>query len=147
MRVLKGIILVLFVTLYVSCASTDPLFFSRDGVTVTVDEEIAEDRGKLKALKSYEVVETINRYVTHRFKKLDVRKTMEVKINITSFRVKRSGFSGGVSRMVADVVVEDGGFQLTTFTKTTATVKKRKTSVKRMSKDLAKKIYDEIEGF
>ena len=147
MRVLKGIIIVLFVSLYVSCAPKGSLGILKGGVSVTVAEEIRQEENKVKALKKYKVVERINKQAAKRLKKMIKRRDMEVHINITFFRMKTSVFSKGVGRIGVDVVVKEAGRELTTFKTSSTTIKKKTHSVKKMSKDLSKKIYKIMRDF
>jgi len=144
MRVLKGIVIVLFVSLYVSCAPKAPLSISHNGVSVTVAEDIRLDERKLEALKDYKVVPRVHFYAEKRLRKLIARRGIDVDITITFLRIKTSVFSVGAGRIGVDVAVKKGGREVYAF-KTSSLTTRSGSNVKRMSKDLSKRIYKELK--
>ena len=138
-----SIIFVCFVTL--SCSSTGGTFIASDNVAVRVGANVLQDKKKLDELTERETVETMHRYLTHRFRKLEVRKTLKFDITITSIRLRTNMFSGGADHINADVIVTENDKELKTFSTNITTTRSRSSAVNRMSKGLAKRIYEEIK--
>ena len=145
MFLLKRVSVISICLLSLSCSSMGGTSISSDNVAVRVGANVLQDKDKLEELQERETVETIHRYVTHRFRKLNVRKTLKFDITITSIRLRTNMFSGGPDHINADVIVTENGNEIKTFSTNITTTRSRSSAVKRMSKGLAKRIYEEIK--
>lgn len=144
MRSYQAIIVTLFTLLVIGCATSGGTYLSDGQTTVTFGPKVLEAE-RLEVLQDYEVIETLLRYVSHRFKKLKVRKSLKLDITINSMRLKASTFSAGRSFMSINVVVKENGNELKQFSSTITTGERKTSAVKKMSKALAKRIYEEIK--
>lgn len=126
------------------CASV-PLEMTGQNVTVRVDERIVADERKKEAMEDYEMVPWLHRYLTHRFRKLKLRKGLETTVTITSLRLKTGMYSSGTSSITMHVVVTEDGKRLDEFDVSESSIKKKETAVRRMSKKGAEFIYNRIK--
>lgn len=136
--------LVVFVFLVIGCASPGGTKVAGDGVFIDIAPHVLNHDAKMDELTDRHVVETMHRYIVHRFKKLHVRPSLNFYITITGIRLRTSGWSPGADFINVDVTVKENGSVLKEFKTNITTVRDRGHSVKRMSKGLAKRIYDQI---
>jgi len=142
----RVVIYLIFTSLFFTgCASTGVTTLDGAGIHIEVGEKILNDEAKLEELTDQELVETMHRYLSHRFRKLKVRGSLKFDVTVTGLRLRTSRFSGGNDRINVDVIVTESGIELKTFSEFITTRRSRSRSVKRMSKGLAKRIYAQIQ--
>lgn len=138
------ILVTMFSLFIVGCASLGETDVKGDGVSITVGQEILKNKSKITKLREIQGVETFHRYVTHRFRKLKVRKTLRVEILITKYR-GRGSFSPGRDSLGIDVKISESNKLLKEFSQYVTTKSKGNSAMKKMSKQLAARIYEETE--
>ena len=141
---LKVSIITLSGLLIFGCSSLGETVVIGDGVRISVAQDITDNKKKITRLQKIEGVETFHRYVTHRFRKLKLRKTLKIEILITKYR-GRGSFSPGRDSLGIDVTVSENNKLLKTFSQFVTTKNKGNSAMKRMSKQLAARIYDDIK--
>ena len=125
------------------CSSLGETMVTGDGVRISVSQDITDNKKKITKLQKIAGVETFHRYVTHRFRKLKIRKSLKIEILITKYR-GRGAFSPGRDSLGIDVTVSENNKLLKTFSQYVTTKNKGNGAMKRMSKQLAARIYDDI---
>ena len=138
------ILVTLFSLFMFGCSSLGETTVTGGGVTITISQDILDDKKKIAKLQEIEGVETFHRYVTHRLRKLKVRKSMSVEILITKYR-GRGAFSPGRDSLGIDVTVSENSKILKTFSQYVTTKGKGNGAMKKMSKQLAARIYEDIK--
>ena len=146
MREIKGLSFVIAAAVFFGCSSVGGISTAGDNIYIKVGQNILDDAAKLEELKDRRTVETMHRYIVHRFKKLHVRPTLKFDITLVALRLRTSSYSGGADRLGVDVIVTENGNVLKSFRSNITTTRSRSRAVERMSKGLAKRIYSEIEG-
>lgn len=145
MKSINGLLMTLGVLLFLGCSSIGGTSTAGDNAYIRVGPNVLADAAKLEELKERRTVETMHRYIVHRFKKLRVRPTLKFDITMVAIRLRTSSFSGGADRIGVDVVVSENGKELKKFRSNITTTRSRSRAVERMSKGLAKRIYSEIK--
>lgn len=138
---MKTIILTCLFTgflLSAGCASLGTTYLSDGWITVSIGPNVKSDKKKETHLRKSEGVETLHRYIAHRFRKLKVRKTLKFDVVINDYRV-----GWGRDHMGVDVVVTEDGKELMKFTELETTG--RSSVIEKLSKGLARRMYDKIK--
>lgn len=142
MKKVFALLSVITVVTLTGCGST-PVYETADQqCTVRIGENVLADEKKKYIAAEYNVSSTMHRYITHRFRKLNVKKTLHFDVTLNEFRLKTGVFSGGSSVMKANVVVLDKGVRIKEFDVRTATGYKKDKAVKIMSKEIAIQMYE-----
>ena len=141
---LKLSIITLSGLLIFGCSSLGETMIAGDGVRIRVSQDITDNKKKITQLQKVQGVETFHRYVTHRFRKLKVRKSLRIEILITKYR-GRGSFSPGRDSLGIDVTVSEHEKILKTFSQYVTTKRKRNRAMEKMSKQLAARIYEDIK--
>ena len=129
------------------CSSFGGVSASGDGVYVTISDQLKNYHAdKVQEIRERQFVETLLRYITHRFRKLEVRKGLEFHVSIEKVRLRTSSWSFGGDSMNVDVTVKENGKEIKKFSTGSVTTRSRGSATNAMSKDIAKKMYEQIKG-
>lgn len=141
------VVCVLCASLAAGCASSrGGTAMSAGQVNINVSEKVLNDPAKAKELQDRQLVETLHRYLSHRFTKLALRPTLITNVEIVSLRLRTSVMSPGADHIGVAVTVEEAGqvlkaFSLVSYTQQSA----MRDRIPAMSKDLAKRIYEQVK--
>lgn len=110
-------------------------------VYIKIGPSILQDQQKLEALQKNKAVETLHRYVTRRFIKLNVRKSLKFDMTVTGFRLNT-----GMDVLKVEVTVIENGKELHRFTEVATRPHSRwGRSISNLSKALSKNLYYRIK--
>ena len=133
MKSVMKLVVVLFVfSSVVGCASLGQLEMSTGQVSVFTGAKIKADPRKKEALQEGHGVELLHDYVLHYVNRNRIRESLKLEITITSLRI-----AWGSDNMSAQTVLMENGREVERFTSISTT---NRPSIKRFTKDLAKKI-------
>lgn len=138
-RLVTTSLVVAFVVLMLGCSSPGETHMATKRVMVSMSDELMNDPKKDKTLRKYQGVEVLHKYLSKWMRKSDVKSSHSVEVTINQFRI---GY--GRDHMGIDVVVRDGGKETDSFHLTETT--SRNKVVNRLTKSLAKHIYNRITG-
>lgn len=94
------------------------LQYSDGRLTIGIDDSVASDPEKAARLKEYQVPNELGKYIGIYLKKLKLRDSVLVKVNITNFRLRATGnvaFTGmfsGADHIDGTVVFEEDGKEI-----------------------------------
>ena len=109
MKFFPGVIMGLVLITTVACSSMGGVYLANEQVAVSVGQKVSDDQKKINKLQKLQTVETLHRYITHRFNKLNVRKSLKFEVTITSYRI-----GWGRDHMGIHVIVKENGKILST---------------------------------
>lgn len=150
MKALQTItILPLVVVLIGYVTTTGATHLEDEQVYIKIGSDILQNPQKLEALQKDDVVETLRRYVTHRFIKMKIRRSLKFDISITQFRLGAynisTGFVPQTDVLKVEVVVREDGKELRRFTEVATSPHSRwGRSISNLSKALSKNLYYRI---
>jgi len=139
MKFFPGVIMGLVLIASVACSSMGGVYLADEQVAVSVGQKVSDDPKKLKKLQEEQTVETLHRYITHRFNKLNVRKSLKFEVAITTYRI-----GWGRDHMGVHVIVKENDEILQEFDEVETT--SRSSVTEKLSKGLARRMYDRIKG-
>jgi len=138
MKFFPGIIMGLVLIASAACSSMGGVYLADEQVAVSVGQKVSDDPKKIKKLQEEQTVETLHRYITHRFKKLNVRKSLKFEVAITTYRI-----GWGRDHMGVHVIVKENDEILQEFDEVETTG--RRSVTEKLSKGLARRIYERIK--
>jgi hypothetical protein len=128
------------------CSSMGGVEISGDSVYISLSNNVANSPAKVQEIRERQFIETMHRYITHRFRKLKVRQSLQIHVSIESVRLRTSIWSAGADHMKVNVIVKENNKELKTFSTGSASTRSRDSATKAMSKDIAIKIYEQIKS-
>ena len=139
MRALQIIILLFFVAVSIGWRTLGETQMSGEQITVVIGDAVMERPEKVEALRENQGVEYMYNYLQNYIREGGgVRQSLKARVSITEFRL-----GWGRDVMGIEVQVTENGQDLTRFHLVDTTG--RSSQVKRLSKSLAKKTYDQLK--
>jgi hypothetical protein len=139
MKIMITALIAVFIALSIGCATPGGVRMAVPQVTVTVGEKVMARPEKVSMLRRHYGVENLHDYVAKMLLDGKIRDSLSLDITISEFRV-----GWGRDFMAANVVVSEKGKELKRFKSMETTG--RRHPVERMTKGLAKRIYNEIRN-
>ena len=135
---MRIIVLICAILLVTGCRSMGGTFISSEQVSISVGQKVSLNSKKIRVLRKLQTVETLHRYITHRFNKMRLDPSLKLDVAITSYRI---GF--GADHMGIHVIVKENGDIIQEFDAVETTIRRNPTE--KLSKGLARRIYERVK--
>lgn len=132
------LLLVLFVSVSLGCRTLGGTRLSGDQVTVIVGPTVTENPEQLQKLRKYHAVEQLYDYLDRYIRGGGLRHSIKFHVTITEFRL-----GWGRDMMGVEVSVTEHDKELKHFNLSDTTI--RGSQVKRLTKSLARRTFDEVQ--